>query len=154
MATATMTVVTCPNCGAKNRVDPNRAQSEQPKCGRCGTPLAVGAESDDGHPMTVTDATFQRDVLDVRGKPVLVDFWAQWCGPCRMLAPALEQIAGEANGRFVVAKLNVDENPRVAQQYDISSIPAMLIFKDGRRVDELIGLAPRQAILAKLSRYQ
>ena len=149
-----MAVVTCPNCGAKNRVDPNRAQSEQPKCGRCGTVLTVGASESDRHPVTVTDSTFQRDVLDVRGKPVLVDFWAQWCGPCRMLAPALNQLAAESNGRYVIAKLNVDENPRTAQQYNISSIPAMMIFKDGRKVDELIGLAPAQTIAATLARHQ
>jgi thioredoxin len=153
MSAATMHIVTCPNCGAKNRVDEGRARQMTPKCGRCGTPLAVGS-SDDGQPQEVTDATFDRDVLAVRGKPVLVDFWAAWCGPCRMLAPALEQLAAEANGRYVIAKLNVDENQRTAQQYNINSIPAMMIFKDGQKVDELIGLAPKPAIAAKLSRYQ
>ena len=146
-----MTIVTCPNCGAKNRVDESRAQHEQPRCGRCGTSLSVGAAgAAGGHPLEVTDATFQRDVLGVRGKPVLVDFWAAWCGPCRMLAPTLEQLASEANGRYVIAKLNVDENQRTAQQYNVSSIPAMMIFKDGKKVDELIGLAPKQAIAASL----
>jgi thioredoxin len=150
MASATMTVVTCSNCGAKNRVDEGRAKEMTPKCGRCGVELSVDG-SGGGHPLVVTDATFQSDVLGVRGKPVLVDFWASWCGPCRMLAPTLDQLAGESNGRYVIAKLNVDENPRTAQQYNVGSIPAMMIFKDGRKVDELIGLAPKQAIAAKLA---
>jgi len=152
-----MAVVTCPNCGAKNRVDERRAQQEQPKCGKCGTPLparAAGSGADrNGHPVEVTDATFQQAVLGAGSTPVLLDCWAPWCGPCRMLAPTLEQLAGESNGRYVIAKLNTDENPRTASQFKIDAIPTMLIFKNGQLVDRITGLAPMQAIAQKLVTY-
>jgi thioredoxin 2 len=148
-----MSIVTCTNCGAKNRVDETRASRKQPVCGRCGKPIVVTSSASSlGHSITVTDETFERDVLaGASDKPILVDFWAAWCGPCRMLAPTLDQLAAESGGRYVIAKLNVDENPRTAERYNISGIPAMLIFKDGRKVDELIGLAPKHAIAAKLA---
>jgi thioredoxin len=149
--TGELTVVVCPNCGAKNRVDVEKAQTKKPVCGRCGTPLDLTA-TDASEPIVVTDDTFQRDILGVKDIPVLVDFWAAWCGPCRMLAPTLEEIARQSNGRFRIAKLNVDENPRTAGQYNISSIPAMLIFKNGQKVDELVGLMPKPNILAALAR--
>jgi thioredoxin len=142
-----MQVITCPNCGAKNRVDETRAATKRPVCGRCGRPLSLSTG-----PVTVTDATFADAVLGVRGKPVLVDFWAPWCGPCRMLTPSLEQLAAESDGRYVIAKMNVDENPRTAGQYNISSIPAMFIFRDGKLVDQVIGLAPKPQIAAALAR--
>jgi thioredoxin 2 len=152
-----MAVVTCPNCGAKNRVDERRAQQEQPKCGKCGTPLPAGAAASgaggNGHPVEVTDATFQQEVLGAGPTPVLLDCWAPWCGPCRMLAPTLEQLAGESNGRYVIAKLNTDENPRIASQFKIDAIPTMLIFKNGQLVDRITGLAPKQAIAQKLAAY-
>jgi thioredoxin len=145
-----MQVITCPNCGAKNRVDQTLARGRQPVCGRCGSPLPTASPSSTGHPIAVTDATFADTVLAVRGKPVLVDIWATWCGPCRMLAPTLDQLAAESDGRYVIAKLNVDENPHTAARYQVSGIPAMLIFKDGQLVDQVVGLAPKQAIAAKL----
>ena len=150
-------VIACPSCGAKNRVDRTRATLMSPVCGRCRTPLPVqsggggGTEPDAGHPITVTDETFQEKVLGVSGTPVLVDFWAPWCGPCRAIAPTLEQLARESAGAYVIAKLNVDENPQTAQRYDITGIPAMLIFHDGREVDRIVGLAPKQAIAQKLT---
>ena len=151
-----MQIITCASCGAKNRVDETRAVLTVPKCGRCGTKLSTDRSSGvSDHPITVTDATFDQVVLGARdGRPILVEFWAAWCGPCRMLAPTLDELARESNGQYTIAKLNTDENQRTAARYNISGIPAMLIFKDGRMVDELIGLAPKQAILAKLDRWR
>jgi thioredoxin 2 len=156
-----MAVVTCPTCGTKNRVDERRAQQEQPKCGKCGTPLPAGAGAaaagsgagGNGHPVEVTDATFQQAVLGAGATPVLLDCWAPWCGPCRMLAPTLEQLAQESGGRYQIAKLNTDENPRTASQFKIDAIPTMLIFKNGQLVDRITGLAPKQAIVQKLAQY-
>jgi thioredoxin len=101
-------------------------------------------------PVVVTDAGFSADVLGAN-RPVLVDCWAAWCGPCRMIAPVMDQLAAESRGKYVVAKLNVDENPRVAQEYQVSSIPTMLLFKGGRLVDRIVGLQPKQALAARLS---
>jgi len=144
-----MAIVTCPKCGAKNRVDERRASHEQPKCGKCGTRLPVPRGSD-GHPVTITDDNFSREVLQAGKTPVLVDAWATWCPPCRALAPTIDQLAAESGGRYRVGKLNVDENPRVAGQFRIESIPTMLIFKNGQLVDKLVGLMPKPAIAAKL----
>ena len=145
-----MAIVACERCGAKNRVDEGAAAKRRPVCGRCGGPLAP-AES--ARPETVTDETFQAAVLGARGAPVLVDFWAAWCGPCRMIAPTLEELAAEAGGRYRVAKLNVDENPRAAAQFGVQSIPTLIIFKDGRAVERLVGAQPKQQIAARLAAH-
>ena len=142
-------VITCANCGAKNRVDSSRAVRETPVCGRCGQALPVGA----AEPLVVTDATFERDVLGAGGVPVLVDCWAPWCGPCRMVAPTIDALAAEAGGRYVVAKLNTDENPRTAAAFRISSIPTLLIFRDGRLVDQLVGVQPKPVIAQRLAQH-
>ena len=145
-----MAIVTCPQCGAKNRVD-ERALDRQPVCGRCGTKLKMEGQSGAvGHPINVTDSSFAADVLEVRGKPVLLDCWAEWCQPCRMIAPAINQLAAESNGQWVIAKLNVDQNQRTASQFQIDSIPALLIFKDGRLADRVVGLQPVDALRRRL----
>ena len=148
-----MTVVTCPGCGAKNRVDETRAGQLQPVCGRCGQKLAVGSAGSAGEPLTVTDQSLPAELSRAGGRPVLVDCWAPWCGPCRMIAPVMDQLAAEAGGRYVVAKLNVDENPGTANQFRIDGIPAMLIFKNGQLVDKIVGLQPKQAIAARLAAH-
>lgn len=148
-----MPIVVCSNCGTKNRVDRRSAAEQTAKCGKCGTPLDLSKSveaADETKPAVVTDATFQREVLETKGRPVLLDAWAPWCGPCRMIGPIMEQLATESNGRYRIAKLNVDENPRTAAQFQIQSIPTMLIFKDGKLVDRLIGAQPKQAIAARL----
>lgn len=137
------TIVTCPNCGAKNRVD-ERGSNLQPVCGKCGVKLPGQSAAGDGHPLTVTDANFEQVISDAR--PVLVDFWATWCPPCRAIAPVLEQLAGEANGRYVIAKLDVDENQQTAGRFHIEGIPTLLIFKSGQLVDRLVGAHPKQTI--------
>jgi thioredoxin len=148
-----MPVVVCSNCGAKNRVDHRNAAEQIARCGKCRTPLDLseaGEVADETKPLIVTDATFQREVLESNGRPVLLDCWAPWCGPCRMVGPIMEQLAAESNGRYRVAKLNVDENPRTSAQFQIQSIPTMLIFKNGKLVDRLIGAQPKPAIAARL----
>jgi thioredoxin 1 len=99
--------------------------------------------------LTVSDATFESDVLK-SDKPVLVDFWAPWCGPCRMIAPIIEELANDYDGRAVIAKMNVDDNPSTATQFGIRSIPTLLIFKDGKVVDQIVGAVPRGVIEGKL----
>ena len=94
---------------------------------------------------TVTDQSFQADVLGA-DKPVLVDFWAEWCGPCRMIAPALEEIAAELGDQVTIAKINIDENPDTPGRYGVRGIPTMLLFKNGEAVAQKVGAAPRSQI--------
>ncbi|MFM8515277.1 MAG: thioredoxin [Actinomycetota bacterium] len=104
-----------------------------------------------GATQTVTDASFSADVLN-SAKPVLVDFWAEWCGPCKMVAPILEEIAAGTEN-LVIAKLNVDENPQTAASYGITSIPTMSVFQGGQIVKTIIGAKPKAALMADLQPY-
>lgn len=135
-------IIRCSNCGAKNRI-PTARLNEGPRCGRCAQPLAIGGVYDS--PVTVTDSTFNEEVVAYPGA-VMIDCWAPWCGPCHMVSPILEQLASEYAGRAKIAKLNVDENPRIATQYAIQSIPTLLIFKDGKLADRLVGALPKAEI--------
>jgi thioredoxin 2 len=140
-------LIRCHACGATNRVPREKIdQGHQPICGRCKTPLPL-----DSRPVIVTDATFPEDV----GRsplPVLMDAWAPWCGPCRMLAPVIEELATEMAGRVRVAKLNVDENPATAARFDLRSIPTLLVLKAGREIDRIVGVQPKREIVRRLER--
>jgi thioredoxin 1 len=100
----------------------------------------------------VIDATFYEEVLK-NEKPVLVDFWAPWCGPCRMVAPVVDEIALEYSGNLKVVKINTDENPSTATEYGIRSIPTLMIFKNGGRVDTVIGAVPKSTLASTLNKY-
>ncbi|MGF1497522.1 MAG: thioredoxin [Elainellaceae cyanobacterium] len=100
----------------------------------------------------VTDSSFKQEVLE-SNVPVLVDFWAPWCGPCRMVAPVVEEIAEQYEGKVKVVKVNTDENPSVASQYGIRSIPTLMIFKDGQRVDMVVGAVPKTTLANTLAKH-
>jgi thioredoxin 2 len=135
-------IIRCLSCGAKNRMPENRLH-DRPRCGKCSKPLVVKGE--EAHPVDVTDATFSQEVISSPGS-VLVDCWAPWCGPCRTIAPILDELADKYAGGVKITKLNVDENPLIASQYSIQSIPTMLLFKDGKLVNKLVGALPKEEI--------
>jgi thioredoxin 2 len=135
-------IIRCLKCGTKNRM-PETRLTEQPLCGKCGTILVV--TSDGGRPAEVTDGTFTREVLSTPGS-VLVECWAPWCGPCRTVAPILDELAAQYAGGIRIAKLNVDENPLTAARYNVRSIPTMLLFKDGKLINTLVGALPKETI--------
>lgn len=105
-----------------------------------------------GATKVVTDQTFEMEVLQ-NDKPVIVDYWAEWCGPCRMVAPVLEEIANEYGEKIDVVKLNIDENPAVSQRYEIMAIPTMSVFKGGQVVKQIVGAKPKSALLRELADY-
>jgi thioredoxin 1 len=102
------------------------------------------------HIVTLTDSTFDEHV-GAAATPIVIDFWAEWCGPCKMIAPILDEISTEQVGTLEVAKLNVDENPNIAMRYGVQSIPTMLVFKDGELVDRITGAMPKGRLMDKLS---
>ena len=140
-------LIRCPACSATNRVPAEKIERGlHPVCGRCKAPLSMH-----NTPLTVTDATFSSEV-ERSPLPVLLDMWAPWCGPCRMVAPVVDQLAAEMAGRVRVAKLNVDENPVTAERFQIRSIPALLVLKGGREVDRIVGVQPKSEIARRVER--
>lgn len=144
--TSTRQIVKCLHCGANNRV---AAHSEkQAVCGRCKNFLPAFS----AQPLIVTDANFD-EIVGKSDQPILLDFWVAWCGPCRMIAPLIDSLAKEFAGRALIGKLNVDENQRTAARFGVQSIPTLLILKNGREVDRIIGAQSKEAIARKLQQY-
>ncbi len=133
------THVACPHCGATNRVPATRLDDD-PVCGRCGQALL------DGHPVELTDANFDQ-VVAASELPVVVDFWAPWCGPCRQMAPQFEQAAGSLKGKALLVKVNSDDNPRTAGRFGIRSIPTLLKLQRGNEVARVAGARPAAQIV-------
>ena len=145
MSDADDSVVTrCSHCGKMNRILRARLRDD-PTCGHCKQKIFPR------HPVTVTDDTWRAEVED-SPLPVLVDFWAPWCGPCRAVAPVLESIAGERAGRVKIAKLNVDENPRSAARFAVQAIPTMILFRGPLEVAQIRGSVPKSVIEGHLER--
>ncbi|UBV44880.1 thioredoxin TrxC (plasmid) [Deinococcus taeanensis] len=134
-------VLPCAACGANNRVKAV-PPGQVPVCARCGASLPWLHAG--------TDATFDGDIM--AGVPVIVDFWAPWCGPCRVIGPVLEEIARERAGHVRVVKVNVDENPQVPGRYQVQGIPTLLLFRNGQLAGRQVGALPKAALLAWLDR--
>ena len=128
-------IIRCPDCGRRNRVP--GAAAGTPSCGSCHKPLPWVVNSD--------DASFA-EVAEDAALPVLVDFWAPWCGPCRMVSPALQLLAGELAGQIKLVKVNVDESPRLQQRFGIQSIPTLMVLRDGQVIARQTGAAPADAL--------
>jgi thioredoxin 2 len=129
------TVVECPNCGRKNRVP--AAADGVPQCGNCHRPLPWLADAGDDD---------FADVVEHSPVPVLVDMWATWCGPCRMVSPALERIATDRRGQIKLAKVDVDAAPRLSQRFEIRAVPTLMVFRDGELIARQAGAAPEPAL--------
>jgi thioredoxin 2 len=131
-------IVACPSCATKNRIGP--VPKGTPRCANCKNPLPWVVPADDSSFDAETEASV----------PVVVDFWAPWCGPCRMVEPVLSQLAAERAGDLKVVKVNVDENPALARRYQAMSIPLLVMMRDGKEVDRVVGAAPKAQLEQRL----
>ncbi|HEY2006842.1 MAG TPA: thioredoxin [Solirubrobacteraceae bacterium] len=133
-----MAIIACPSCGARNRVGP--IASGFPRCPRCKSELPWVVDAD--------AQTFEAEVN--ASVPVVVDFWAAWCGPCRMISPVLEDLAGRHAGHLKIVKVDVDANPTLAERFGAQSIPLLVVFRDGNEIDRIVGALPRAALEQRL----
>ena len=138
-ATGPLSILECADCGKKNRIRPSERGA--PHCGSCGKPLPWLVNA--------TDETF--DIESKAAPAVLVDLWAPWCGPCRVVGPILEELSREYAGRLKVVKVNVDENPATSQRFEAFSIPTMVVLKHGRVVDRIVGAMPKGSLTIRLT---
>lgn len=135
--------VQCTNCQAKNRLGNAESSREKPRCGRCGADLPWLVQA--------TDHSFEREAD--APMPALVDLWAPWCGPCRVVGPVLEQLSRELAGRLKVIKINVDENPRLAARFDARSIPTLVLLEGGEVRERVVGAQPKAALRRLVDAY-
>lgn len=136
--------IRCQFCDTWNRIDAARA-ADRPKCGKCGKPMLLD------RPMHLTDDTFARTIAE-SDVPVLVDFYADWCGPCKMMAPFIDELARDKQGTVLVAKLDTDRSQRTASGFDIRGIPTVIVFKGGKEAARQTGAVPKQGLEALLAR--
>jgi thioredoxin 2 len=136
-----VSILTCAACGRRNRIRPSAKGT--PHCGSCGKPLPWV--------VAATDETFQAEAR--ASVAVLVDLWAPWCGPCQFVSPMVEELARDFAGRLKVVKVNVDQNPQLTALFEASSIPTLLVMRDGRVVDRVVGAMPKSALTVRLTPY-
>ncbi len=141
------TIITCPSCGAKNRI-PADKQHLTPKCGRCGAPLAAGGSA--GDVVELGEHNFQQ-VIESTRQPVLVDFYSPTCGPCRMLAPVITDLAGKYAGRAVICKMDTSRHQMTPARFQIRGVPTLIFFKNGQVMDQVVGAVPATELEARLN---
>ena len=139
-------IVACPVCNTLNRAPEDKLASGGGKCGKCHSSLF------EGHPVALNAQSFESHASksDI---PLLIDFWAPWCGPCRMLSPVVEKVAAANESKAKFVKLNTDDNPNIAGQYQVSGIPCLILFKGGQAVDRIVGYVPEGTINSMLARH-